>query len=188
MGSGRIPVHQAGKLPVVGVEPLEEVGFEIPLGILVRSKEGNTVPGIIEVAAVEMGLRPHCRGVDDRRRVILDGDHGVLDIRPVEGLEGLVEVLCHSVIVNHQAVVLLGEHLLVLMGEPPVHPGHRLEEAVLSQRAAQVEHLLDRRVEPCEQHVHDHQDIGLTVRVDEGVGDLVLVEPKGILEFRAVVG
>ena len=117
------PVHQTGKLPVVGVEPLEEVGFEIPLGILVRSKEGNTVPGIIEVAAVEMGLRPHCRGVDDRRRVILDGDHGVLDIRPVEGLEGLGEVLCHSVIVNHQAVVLLGEHLLVLMGEPPVPPG-----------------------------------------------------------------
>ena len=76
----------------------------------------------------------------------------------------------------------------MLVGEAPVHPGDRLQQAVLPQGTVQVEHLLHRRIETREQHVHHHQDLGLAVGVDEGMGDLVLVEPPGFLELRSVAG
>ena len=135
-----------------------------------------------------MGFRLHCPGVDDRRRVILDGDHGVLNVRPIEGLEGLLQVLRYPMVVDHQAVVLLGGHPIMLVREAPVHPGHRLQQPVLAEGAVQVEHLLDRGVKPGEQHVHHHQDLGVAVRVDEGVGDLGLGQAPGLLEFRPVAG
>ena len=134
-----------------------------------------------------MRLSPDGRRLDDRRRVLLQNLHAVLDIGPVKIGQGLLEVVGDAAVVHHEAVSLFGLRAVLLVGEPAVHTGDGLEEAMLPQRAIQVEHLLRWGVEPREQHVHHDQDLRLALGVDECVGDLIVVQFPGDLELGAVV-
>ena len=91
-------------------------------------------------------------------------------------------------VVDDEAVGLVGGHPVLLVGEAPVHPGDGLEQPVLPQRPVQVQRLLHRRVEASKQHVDHDQRLRLPLRIDEGVDDLLLVELAGCLELRPVVG
>ena len=91
-------------------------------------------------------------------------------------------------VVDDEAVLLLGVHVIPCVGETPVHAGDGLEQAVLAQRTVEVERLLDRRIEAGQQHIDDDENLRLPLWVDKGVGNLVAVELARRLELRAVVG
>ena len=91
-------------------------------------------------------------------------------------------------VVDHQTVRLLRSYFVPLVGEAAVDAGDRLQETMLMHGPIQVERLLHRRVETGQQHVNDDQNLRLAFRVDERVGDLLVVEIARRAELRPVVG
>ena len=78
-------------------------------------------------------------------------------------------------VIDDESVGLLRGHAVPVVGEAPVHAGDCLEQPMLPQRPVQVQNLLDRRIEAGQEHVHDHQDLGLSFGVYERPDDLLLV-------------
>ena len=121
---------------------------------------------VSQIAPFEVRLSLDSYRLDDRPRLLFQLCHGVLDIRPVEGGERLLKITRDAVVVDHKPVLLLREDSVVLVGKSPVHPRDGLQQAVLLDGTVQVEHLLRGSVEACQQHVYHHQDLRLSLWVD----------------------
>ena len=105
----------------------------------------------------------------------------------VEDREGALKLARDAVVVDHEAVGLLGRDAILRAGEAAIHARDRLQQRVLADRAVEVEDLFDGRVEAGDQLVDDDEDLRLAVRVGELSDDLVLVQFARHLELGAVV-
>ena len=63
--------------------------------------------------------------------------HRAHHVGHVEDLESSLQVAGHAVVVHHQTVPLLGGHVVVLVGEGAVDPGHGLQQPMFLQSPIQ---------------------------------------------------
>ena len=112
----------------------------------------------IEVVGVGHRLEePHRRGVPalQPRQLVHARGERPLDLRGREDVERLLQLGGHAPVVDDQAVGLL-------LPVRAVHAGDGLQQGVLLEGRVEIHDLLDRRVEPGEQHVaHDQHGQGI---------------------------
>ena len=162
------PVHERRELAIVAVESLVCVGLEVAFGLGICGEPVRAGPEVIEVEPAEVRFRLVGCGLNDRARILGQLAQGVLDVTLVEDRESGVELARDAAVVDDDAVLLLRGDAVQRAGVWTVHAGDGLQERVLAHGLVEVECLLNRCVETREQLVHDHEDLGLAIRILEG--------------------
>ena len=113
------------------------------------------------------------------RQLVALGVHGALDVARCEDCQRLLQRLGNAPVVHDQAVGFL-------VGRA-VHPRDGLQQGVLLQRRVQVHDLLDRRIEPGQQHVAHHKDRQRIAGLQESLDDVLALLLAGVVLDQRIV-